>query len=265
MPTWDPETYARFGDQRSRPFHDLLARVGATTPAEVVDLGSGTGELTATLARRWPDSRVTGIDSSAEMVAGAARAGDPRVQVRLGDVTTWTPDAPVDVLVTNAALQWVPDHVGLLPQWVGHLADGGWLALQVPGNTAAPSHVLLRETAAEPEFRQLLAGVPIGPREVPEPVGYAEVLAAAGCEVDAWETTYLHVLDPDGVHGDDAALAWVTGTALRPVLDALADHDEAVKEFLARYGARLRQEYPRRPWGTPLPFRRVFAVARRAS
>ena len=264
MPTWDPETYARFGDARSRPFHDLVARVGATDPAEVVDLGCGTGEMTATLARRWPGARVTGIDSSAEMVAGAA-GSDPRVQVRLGDVTTWTPDAPVDVLVTNATLQWVPEHVDLLPRWVGQLSGGGWLALQVPGNTAAPSHVLLRETAAEPDFRHLLEGVAVGPPEVPDPAGYAEVLAVAGCEVDAWETTYLHVLDPDGVHGDDAVLAWVSGTALRPVLDALADRPAAREAFLERYGARLRDAYPRRPWGTPMPFRRVFAVARRAS
>lgn len=259
MTTWDPVAYARFGDERSRPFHDLLARVGATDPAEVVDLGCGTGALTAVLAARWPGARVVGIDSSADMVAAAR----PGVDVRLGEVTSWTPERPVDVLVTNATLQWVPGHLDLLPRWAAALAPGGWLALQVPGNEQAPSHVLLRETADEPAFRELLAGVATGPGRVLDPAGYAEVLSAAGCVVDAWETTYLHVLDPAGEHGEDAVLAWMSGTALRPVLDALRSHPGAVDEFTAAYGARLRRAYPRRAWGTPLPFRRVFAVARR--
>jgi trans-aconitate 2-methyltransferase len=249
--------YARFGVERSRPFHDLLARVGAKHPAEVVDLGCGTGTLTASLGRRWPGARLVGVDSSPEMVAAA----DPAVDVRLDDIATWTPDAPVDVLVTNAALQWVPGHLDLLSRWGEHLADDGWLAVQVPGNTASPSHTLLRETAAEPDFAGLLAGVQLGPCEVPDPAGYAEVLAGAGCTVDAWETTYVHVLDPAGEHGNDAVLAWVSGTALRPVLGAL--DDDAREAFVARYGARLREAYPRRPWGTPLAFRRVFAVGRK--
>ncbi len=261
MATWDPAVYARYGNERSRPFHDLLARVGATEPAHVVDLGCGTGALTLTLVDRWPNAHVVGVDSSPDMVAAAV----PGVDVRLGDVTTWTPERPVDVLVTNATLQWVADHVALLPAWVAGLAPSGWLALQVPGNTESPSHTLLRETATEPAFADLLAGASVGPRPVPDPAGYAEALTGAGCEVDAWETTYLHVLDPAGEHGDDAVLAWVSGTALRPVLDALRTHPGAVEEFTARYGARLRQAYPRRRWGTPLTFRRVFAVARRTS
>ena len=255
--TWDPQVYARFGEERSRPFHDLVGRVRAAHPREVVDLGCGTGVLTASLGRRWPGAHLVGVDSSPEMVAAA----DPAVDVRLGDIATWTPDAPVDVIVTNAALQWVPGHLELLPRWVDRLADDGWLALQVPGNSASASHALLRETAAEPDFAGLLSGVLVGPREVPDAIGYASVLAEAGCEVDAWETTYVHVLDPAGEHGDDAVLAWMSGTALRPVLAAL--DDDAREAFVARYGARLRQAYPRRAWGTPLAFRRVFAVGQK--
>jgi len=261
VPTWDAATYLRFADERARPFRDLLARVGAERPARVVDLGCGPATLTATLAGRWPDAEVTGVDSSPEMVRAAA--GVPGVDVVLVDVRDWRPDAPVDVLVTNATLQWVPDHLPLLARWAAALAPGGWLALQVPGNFEAHSHALMREVAARPAFAGALDGV-LRRDAVADPAGYAEVLAAAGCTVDAWETTYLHVLDPAGEQGDDAVLAWVRGTGLRPVLDALAGDPELRDRFVAEYAAELRRAYPRRPWGTPLPFRRVFAVARRS-
>jgi trans-aconitate 2-methyltransferase len=260
VPTWDPDTYLAFGDERARPFVDLLHRVDAEDPRDVVDLGCGPAALTATLAHRWPKARVVGVDSSAEMVAVAAAVEG--VDVVHADVRDWTPEGPVDVLVTNALLQWVPDHLALLGRWAGWLAPGGWLALQVPGNFGAPSHTLMREVAGLPRFADRLRGV-LREDAVADPLGYAEVLTDAGCLVDAWETTYLHVLDPAGAQGDDAVLAWVRGTALRPVLDALADTPEECDAFVAEYAARLRRAYPRRPWGTPLPFRRVFAVARR--
>ena len=259
---WDPAGYLRFGDERARPFTDLLARVAAREPRTVVDLGCGEGALTGSLAQRWPGARVTGVDSSPEMLAAAAAHAVPgRVTFTHGDAQGWQPDEPVDVLVTNALLQWVPGHLDLLPQWVAALAPDGWLALQVPGNFGAPSHVLMREVAALPRFAGRLAGVLRGTESVGEPLDYAAVLADAGCVVDAWETTYLHVLDPAGEHGGDAVLAWVQGTGLRPVTDALADDPRLREDFVATYGERLREAYPRRPWGTPLPFRRVFAVA----
>ncbi|MFP5334084.1 MAG: trans-aconitate 2-methyltransferase [Actinomycetes bacterium] len=260
MPSWDPETYLRFADERARPFHDLTARVGANDPELVVDLGCGPATLTATLAQRWARATVVGVDGSPAMVEAAAAV--PGVRVELGDARTWTPHRPVDVLVTNALLQWVPHHLELLPRWVGWLAPGGWLALQVPGNVAAPSHALMRQVAASPEFAGRLEGV-LREDPVHDAVRYAEALADAGCVVDAWETTYVHVLDPAGEHGDDAVLEWMQGTGLRPVLDALADDPEARDAYVARYAALLRKAYPRRAWGTPLPFRRVFAVGRR--
>lgn len=268
MPSWDPHAYARFAAERRRPFDDLVARIGATRPRRVVDLGCGAGDLTASLARRWPTAAVLGVDSSPQMLQQAAgEASAPDVEGRLGfvaaDLADWAPEAPVDVVVTNAALQWVPQHLELLPRWVDALAPGGWLALQVPGNFAAPSHALMREVAAQPPFAQRLAGVLRGTESVAQPSTYATLLADRGCVVDAWETTYVQVLDPEGAFGDDAVLAWVSGTGLRPVLDALAD-DEALRErFVDTYSARLRAAYPRRPWGTLLPFRRVFCVAHR--
>lgn len=251
---WDPEVYGRYVDQRSRPFHELVARVAAVEPASVVDLGCGDGSLTATLAERWPTASVVGVDSSAEMLAGAP-AG-PRLRFAPGRIEDWAPAGPVDVLVSNAALQWVPDHPALLPRLVGALAPGGWLALQVPGNWAEPSHTLLAELRDSPRWRSRLAGAGRGPEQgPPDPAGYVRLLAGLGCAVDAWETTYAQVLD-----GPDPVLGWVRGTALRPVLAGLPAAEAA--EFEAEYGALLRAAYPAEPWGTLLPFRRVFAVAR---
>jgi trans-aconitate 2-methyltransferase len=254
---WDPGQYDRFAGERSRPFVELVSRVGAERPALVVDLGCGTGRLSATLLQRWPEAWVEGVDSSPEMIAEAARgAGSGRLHFRVGDLRDWRPPAAVDVLIANASLQWVPEHPALLPRWVDDLAPGGWLAFQVPGNDDSPSHVLLAELRRSPRWRERVGDGPGGHR-VLEPQEYLERLAARGCSVDAWETTYLHVLP-----GPDPVLEWVKGTALRPVLGALGPGPDR-EAFLAEYAALLRAAYPPRPFGTVLPFRRQFVVARR--
>jgi len=119
---WDPGQYRRFGDERSRPFFDLVGRVDAA-PEVVVDLGCGPGTLTAALARRWPQAAVRGIDSSAEMIEAAQtlRPTSPRLSFALGDVRDWKPDGRVDVIFSNAVLQWVPDHLDVVARWAGFL------------------------------------------------------------------------------------------------------------------------------------------------
>jgi trans-aconitate 2-methyltransferase len=184
---------------------------------------------------------------------GAQRDGRPSFV--LGDVRDWEPAGPAGVLVSNAVLQWVPDQLGVLARWARLLDRGGWIAVQVPGNSDQPAHAILRELAASARWRPLLDGVRLN-RQAASPAGYLDLLARAGCAADAWETTYLHVLT-----GDNPVLEWYKGTGLRPVIDALPAG--LADEFLAEYGARVRQAYPPRPYGTVLPFRRVFAVARR--
>lgn len=250
--TWDPERYLTFGDERGRPFVDLLARVGATEVSRVVDLGCGPGNLTAILRQRWPAAGVVGVDSSPEMVGRAREAGIEGVRFEVGDLRAWQADRPVDVLVSNATLQWVPDHLALLPGLVAQVAPGGWLAFQVPGNFAEPSHALLHELAAEERFREYVAGA--ARPAAHDPGVYLDALLDLGCRVDAWETTYLHVLT-----GDDAVFTWVSGTGARPVLQALPEALRA--DFEAEYKRRLREAYPPGPHGTVLPFRRVFVVA----
>ena len=265
---WDPGTYLRFGDERSRPFFDLLSRVRAEDPAFVVDLGCGPGHLTAALAARWPAARVLGVDSSPEMIEaaraeaatpeagrGAGAAVEPgQLEFRLADIRAWRPEQPVDVITCNAVLQWIPGHQDLLASWVGWLAPGGWLAFQLPGNFDQPSHTILRELASEPQWKPLLGGAQLN-RQAGDPADYLALLAGAGCEVDAWETTYLHVLP-----GEDAVVDWYRGSGLRPVLAALPP--ALAEEFLAQYRDRIRVAYPAAPYGTVLPFRRVFVVAR---
>ena len=258
---WEPTTYLRFAGERARPFAELLSRVGADAPRVVVDLGCGDGSVTATLAQRWPGARVTGIDSSSSMLAAAAAHAVPgRLDFTTGDLRNWHPTEPVDVLVSNAALHWVPGHGQLMARWAGELAPGGWLAVQVPGNQAAPTHALLAELVAGPRWAGRLApgdDTVLDRAAVLDPTGYLEVLAAAGLAADAWETTYLHVLT-----GADPVLRWVSGTVLRPVLARLSPADGEART--AEYAAALRVAYPVRPDGTTvLPFRRVFAVGHR--
>lgn len=248
---WDPALYLDFDDHRSRPFHDLLARIGASDPRRVVDLGCGPGHLTGLLAARWPGAAVTAIDSSAEMVAAARERG---IDVERADVVDWTPAPGTDVVITNAVLQWVPEHVRLLPGWLAALPSGAWFALQVPGNFGAPSHALVRELLAEPRWAGRVEVR--GEKAVPEPAEYADLLAGTGAAVDVWETTYQHRLT-----GEDPVLQWISGTALRPVRDGLPADDYAA--FRAELAPRLRAAYPARPDGTTwFPFRRIFAVAR---
>jgi trans-aconitate 2-methyltransferase len=280
---WDATLYLRFGGERARPFFDLLARVGAELPEYVVDMGCGPGNLTALLAERWPSAEVCGVDSSPQMIEAArqlapasavpapavsaasapsssgpvAASRAPGLSFMLDDVRHWEPQSLPDVIVSNAVLQWVPGHHDLLVRWADWLAADGWLAVQVPGNVDQPAQVILREMADSTRWHPLLRDVELNQQSA-DPADYAGLLARAGCEVDAWETTYVHILP-----GENAVLEWYRGTGLRPVLAALDPKQDA--DFLAEYGERVRAAYPPSSFGTLFPFRRVFAVAHRPS
>jgi trans-aconitate 2-methyltransferase len=250
--TWDPDRYLTYADERGRPFVELVSRIGADHPAEVVDLGCGPGNLTGLLAHRWPDAHVVGLDSSPEMIEKARGLGQS-VEYAVADLRDWQPERPVDVLVSNATLQWVPGHLELIASLVAAVAPGGWLAFQVPGNFAEPSHTIRDELAAEAPYAEWTRDVATPSSHDPDV--YYDALAAAGCAVDAWETTYLHVLG-----GPDPVFTWVSGTGARPTLQALPD--DLRRSYEAEFKRRLAAAYPVRSDGTVLlPFRRVFAVA----
>jgi trans-aconitate 2-methyltransferase len=252
---WNPTQYERFRDERKRPFFELIARVDASAPAQVVDLGCGTGDLTLVLAGRWPTARVTGVDSSEAMIDEASRRpAPPHVRFELADLARWAPSAPVEVLVSNAALHWLPDHPALLSRLSSMLAPSGVLAFQVPANFEAPSHRLIDEVRALPRFSATLAGVRRGHADPLE--AYEAQLAGLGFSVEAWDTTYLHVLP-----GEDAVLQWLLGTTLRPVLAALGPQES--QAFLDTLRPLLRAAYPAAERGTPYRFTRRFVVASR--
>ncbi len=253
MADWDPSTYQRYKAQRDRPALDLLLQIPRDLePAQIWDLGCGAGEQAAVLAARHPGAVVHGLDSSESMLA-VARKRTAAVDWRLGDIAAFAPEIAPDLIFTNAALQWLPDHAALLPRLAASLAPGGVLACQMPISREGRWRALLSETAADPRWSDRLARVER--IAVLAEADYYDLLSPT-CEVDIWSTRYLHVLE-----GEDAVLEWTRGTSLRPYLERLGEQADAFEDAFA---ARLREVYPRRADGTTLmEFPRLFIVARR--
>jgi len=253
---WDPQQYHRFSGERSRPFFDLLARVLDDNVRYAADLGCGPGELTHSLLTRWPGATIFGVDNSSDMLTATARLpAHPNLHFVAADLATWQPDQPLDRIVSNAALQWVPDHAHLLGRLAGLLAPHGVLAVQMPNNFAEPAHRLLAELVTQEPWASAVGAW----REryfVQTPAWYVDTLHGLGLAVDLWETIYSHLLA-----GPDAVLEWMKGTALRPVLTRLGKDQH--EPFLSVYGAKLRAAYPAGSAGTLFPFRRLFFVVRR--
>jgi trans-aconitate 2-methyltransferase len=250
---WDASQYLKYADERSRPFFDLLARVRSDGAKFIADLGCGPGNLTRTLAERWPAAGVVGVDNSPEMLEQAS-ANPGRLEFVQADLASWTPDQPLDLIVSNAAFQWVDHHDALLVRLAGMLAAGGTLAVQMPYHFEDPAHLIIEETKADPRWSAALKGVGLHQKSVMPLAWYVERLHDLGFAVDAWETIYLHVLT-----GDDPVLEWFKGSALRPLLHAL--EPQAKIAFLRELGNRLKAAYPARGSVTLLPFPRLFFVA----
>jgi trans-aconitate 2-methyltransferase len=252
---WDPALYRRFAGDRLRPALDLLARVPVDAPQRIVDLGCGTGASTAILAARWPGAAIVGVDSSPAMLADARKAL-PGASFLQCDLQCWSAAEPVDVLFSNAALQWAEGHGELVPRLMRSVAPGGALAIQMPRNFDAPSHRLMAETAHEGPWRDRLASVVAARAEpVASPEAYARMLAPLAAKLDIWESTYLMRLA-----GENPVVEWTRATGLRPYLNALAEAER--EAFLADYRRRIAAAYPREPDGsTYFPFRRIFIVA----
>lgn len=261
---WNAQQYLRFENDRLRPFLDLVTQLDADGDVRtVVDLGCGPGNATVLLADWWPDARIVGVDSSPAMIEAAqqhAIAG--QVEFELGDLRDWHAGGKVDVLLANAVLQWVPDHLDLLPGLAAQLAPGGVFGFQVPGNFQAPSHLALAELKLR--WADRIAGDVEKPGSH-EPEVYLEKLAESGLEPDVWESTYIYQVPADPDPSVPCGVTeFVRGTALRPAIKALSESDAA--DFVAEYDALVRDAYPIRDVGGRsvqlLSYRRIFAIGR---
>jgi len=251
--TWDPGQYLRFDDLRSRPALDLINRIPDIEPADVWDLGCGTGEITISLARRWPGAVIHGLDSSAEMLDQARKRGG--VDWVQGDIENWSPNRAPDVLFSNAALHWVGDHHTLFPRLGESVAPGGILAVQMPRNHDQPSHQILYGLARSTRWADRVGHL-VEETPVATPATYHSLLSSTTTTIDIWETIYQQVLQ-----GPDAVAEWTKGSVMRPYLTELGAEADG---FFDEYAASLRHHYPPRGDGTTLfAFRRIFIVATR--
>jgi trans-aconitate 2-methyltransferase len=257
MPTWNSSQYLKFDDERTRPCRDLVASIKLDHPRQIIDLGCGPGNSTQILAERWPDAEVSGLDSSEEMIRSAGEKY-PQQRWQIGDIQEWKARLPYDLVFSNAAFQWVPDHAQVLPHLLRQVTPGGILAFQVPAHIDAPAHELMRNLAASERWRSSFPDK-IGEWYAHDAPFYYDVLSEGSVRLDIWTTEYLHILE-----GPEAIVEWYKGTGLRPFLDRLADADDR-KNFLADYLAAVTKAFPRRQDGRVFfPFQRLFVIATRA-
>jgi trans-aconitate 2-methyltransferase len=248
---WDPKQYHKFHTERSAPFFDLLALLEIRPNLKVVDLGCGTGELTRHLAEALPNSDVTGLDSSSQMLEKARSLSNSSLHFEQGDQALLTGEW--DLIFSNAALHWSENHPELIPRLYERLRPGGQIAVQVPSNHNHISHQVYRETASEEPFKSILHGfqryAPV--LSIDE---YARLLFLSGAEeIVVYEKVYAHILEDS-----DAVVEWISGTALVPYFERLGDHKE---DFLNVIRAKMKAALPDRP--VFYPFRRTLFSARK--
>ena len=260
MADWNPDLYARFEDERTRPAAELLARVRLDAPRLAIDIGCGPGNSTELIARRFPEAEIVGLDTSPAMLE-AARLRLPQAGFVEGDAAVWQPEAAPDLLYANASLQWVSHHAALLPRLFGLLAPGGVLAVQMPDNLAEPTHRLMREIAAEGPWTAAIGDPAVAGRvgRMLSIDAYYDLLAPLAAGVDVWRTAYQHPM------ADARAIVdWVRATGLKPFVDPLSA--ELKSGFLQAYERAVDAAYPPRSDGRRLlAFPRVFIVAQKPS
>jgi len=253
MGSWNPDHYLKFGDERTRPSLDLVSHIAVECPEVVIDLGCGPGNSTQVLTRRWPEARVLGLDSSEQMIE-AARVKYPHQEWIVSTIEGWSPEQPVDVVFSNAALQWLPDHGPLVARLFGYVARGGALAFQIPSADFALVRALIHEVARAGAWAPRMRG-PLHALTM-EPVDfYYDRLASSARKVDMWETEYIHVME-----SATAIVEWMSSTGLRPFLDVLESQQES-ERFVAELTDRVVESYPPRSDGRVLfPFKRTFVI-----
>ncbi|SDS54069.1 trans-aconitate 2-methyltransferase [Pseudomonas granadensis] len=255
--SWSAKQYVAFEDERTRPARDLLAAIPTADARTVVDIGCGPGNSTELLVQRFPAAKVSGLDSSADMI-DAARQRLPQLQFEVAEIDQWAEAGPFDVIFANAVLQWVPDHATLLPALASKLSAGGSMAIQMPDNLNEPSHRLMREVATNGPWASRLTGAAEQRTDMASASQYFSMLRPYCARVDVWRTTYHHQLSG----GAAGVVEWFKGSGLIPFLSPLTEEERA--QYLQQYLAAVEEAYPALADGSVLlPFPRLFIVATR--
>ncbi len=253
---WNAAHYLKFGAERTRPACDLVDRIQIESPRRIVDIGCGPGNSTQVLRARWPEAEIVGLDNSAEMIE-AARERYPEQEWLLADAATWSSAKPFDVVFSNAALQWLPDHAALAARLFDLVAPSGALAIQIPSYSRLPVRMHIHEISEDAAWSHRMAAAR-SMLTMESPEFYYDVLAPRAERMDVWETEYFHVMPDAG-----AIVDWISSTGLRPFLDAL-EHDVDRERFVDMLRARVADSYRKRRDGRVLfPFRRLFVIAYR--
>ena len=252
---WNPDQYNRFRAERQQPFVDLLGLVRPRPGMRVIDLGCGTGELTSLLHRQLGARETLGLDTSETMLAQTVAHTASGLRFARGDIADFQADGAFDLVFSNSALHWLPDHPALFERLTRALASDGQLAVQMPFNFDHPSHTVAAELAREKPFSSALGGFAVE-RPVAAPEVYARLLHQLGYrEQHVRQQVYAHVLAVR-----DEVIEWVKGTLLTAYERRLPA--ELWARFLEQYSERLLSELEAdRPFF--YPFNRILLLGRK--
>ena len=252
---WNPELYLRFQRERTQPSIDLVSRIEIDTPRAIIDVGCGPGNSTNVLANRWPGSELTGVDSSEEMTAKASRDYPDRRWIH-ADVRDLPSEPAYDLVYSNAALQWIPDHEMLIPHLYGMIRGSGALAVQIPLAEEMPVRQAIRTVAAGARWRELMSG--ISGLVVGSAGFYYDLLASVTRDLVIWQTAYIHEMESHA-----SIVTMLESTALRPYLSRIDDQSDR-DEFLREVTDEVKATYHAQKNGRVLfPFHRLFFIAYR--
>jgi trans-aconitate 2-methyltransferase len=253
---WDPQQYLQFEHERTQPSIDLVARIPLEDPETIIDIGCGPGNSTQILRKRWPRADIVGLDNSEKMIERALK-DHPGQKWMIGDASTLEPDQQYDLVFSNAAIHWVPDHHELVPRLFCLVKKGGILAIQVPANNESPLYKIILNVSRSSKWSAFTAGhedlITYHASEY-----YYDLLVSLTQDIALWETTYYHILKS---HQD--LVAWYKSTAMRPLLESLPTDDDRA-EFEQEVLTRCKEQYPPQSDGRILyPFKRIFFIARK--
>ena len=255
MPEWNSEQYLKFINQRTQPAIDLVQRIEIKNPQKVLDIGCGPGNSTKVLKNVFPKAHILGIDSSEDMIK-KARETYPDIEFKFMDITDESQNLEnIDIIFSNACLQWIPNHREFIPKIFSKLSKGGVLAVQIPLNSQEKLFKIMRETVNEDKWN--FSSMSVEPNTTLKCEEYFDILSSLTDNFNIWETVYYH-----NMPSINAMVEWIKGTRLRPYLNALNSID--AKKLIDEISEKASRVYAKQENGEIIfKFRRFFFTATR--